>query len=128
MTTKIVALVDALGNLARFVLLPGQRHDSIGVAPLIEDIDFKALLGDKAFDIDWLRAELDGRGAAAVIPPKDNRKRTIECDFAMYGWRHLIENFFCDIKEFRRIATRYDKTDCSFSAMVYLASSIIALR
>jgi len=128
LTTKIVALVDALGNLARFVLLPGQRHDSIGVAPLIEDIDFKALLGDKAFDIDWLRAELDGRGAAAVIPPKDNRKRTIECDFAMYGWRHLIENFFCDIKEFRRIATRYDKTDCSFSAMVYLASSIIALR
>ena len=128
MTTKIVALVDALGNLSRFVLLPGQRHDSIGVAPLIKDIDFEALLGDKAFDNDWLRAELDSRGAAAVIPPKADRKRKIECDFAMYAWRHLVENFFCDIKEFRRIATRYDKTDCSFGAMIYLASSFIALR
>ena len=128
MTTKIVALADALGNLSRFVLLPGQRHDLIGVAPLIEDIDFEAVLGDKAFDADWLRAELDNRGAAAVIPPKNTRKQKIECDFAMYAWRHLIENFFCGIKEFRRIATRYDKTDCSFSAMIYLASAFIALR
>ena len=55
LTTKIVALVDALGNLSRFMLLPGQRHDSIGVSPLIEDIAFEALLGDKAFDIDWIR-------------------------------------------------------------------------
>jgi transposase len=120
--------VDALGNLVRFVLLPGQRHDSIGVEPLIEDIVFEALLGDKAFDIDWIRTELDRRGAAAVIPPKQNRKRAIVCDFAMYAWRHLVENFFCNIKEFRRIASRYDKTDCSFSAMICLASSLIALR
>ena len=68
MTTKIVALVDALGNLARFVLLPGQRHDTIGVAPLIQEVHFDALLGDKAFDVDWLRAELDQRGITAVIP------------------------------------------------------------
>ena len=65
LTTKIVTLVDALGNLTRFLLLPGQRHDSIGVAPLIEGIDFEALLADKAFDIDWIRAELDSRGAMA---------------------------------------------------------------
>ena len=50
MTTKILALTDALGNLVRFVLLPGQRHDSVGVAPLINGIEFGALLGDKAFD------------------------------------------------------------------------------
>src|SRR5918994_5940780 len=73
LTTKIVALVDALGNLVRFVLLPGQRHDSVGVAPLIQDLDFAALLADRAFDMDWLRAELDERGATAVIPPKANR-------------------------------------------------------
>ncbi len=59
MTTKIVALVDALGNLARFVLLPGQRHNTVGVAPLIRDIHFDALLADKAFDVGWLRAELN---------------------------------------------------------------------
>ncbi len=77
LTTKIVALVDALGNLARFVLLPGQRHDTIGVAALIQDVHFDALLGDKAFDVDWLREELDQRGATAVIPPKANRNRQI---------------------------------------------------
>ena len=64
----------------RFVLLPGQRHDTIGVPPLIEGIAFGALLGDKAFDTDWLRAELDERGAAAVIPPKANRKAVISFD------------------------------------------------
>src|SRR5215217_3485593 len=59
LATKIVALVDALGNLARFVLLPGQHHDTVGVRPLIEGVAFGALLGDKAFDADWLRADLD---------------------------------------------------------------------
>src|SRR5947208_12728592 len=99
LTSKIVALVDALGNLVRFVLLPGQRHDTVGVAPLIEGIAFGALLGDKAFDVDWLRAELDARGAVAVIPPKANRKTIIPCDRAMYRWRHLIENTFAKLKE-----------------------------
>jgi transposase len=128
LTTKIVALVDALGNLVRFVLLPGQRHDSVGVEPLIKDIEFDALLADKAFDIDWLRAELNDRGALAVIPPKADRARPIPCDFDMYKWRHLVENFFCNLKVFRRIATRYDKTDESFTAMIYLAGAALVFR
>jgi len=123
-----VALVDALGNLVRFVLLPGQRHDTVGVAPLIAGLSFSALLGDKAFDVDWLRVELDSRGAAAVIPPKSNRKATITYDKDMYRWRHLIENFFAKLKEFRAIATRYDKTDDSFQANIHLAAAIIAAR
>ena len=128
LTTKIVALVDALGNLVRFVLLPGQRHDSAGVAPLLTDLDFSALLADKAFDSDAIRADLDERGAVAVILPKANRVTSIPCDFEMYKWRHLVENFFCKIKEFRRIATRYDKTDTSFSAMIQLVGSVLATR
>ena len=128
LTTKIVALVDALGNLARFVLLPGQRHDSIGVEPLISGIEFSALLADKAFDIDWIRAELNERGAMAVIPPKADRATHIPCDFAMYRWRHLVENFFCNLKEFRRIATRYDKTDTSFAAAIHLVGTFLALK
>jgi transposase len=123
-----VALVDALGNLARFVLLPGQRHDSIAVEPLITDLDFGALLGDKAFDADWIRALLNDRRAVAVIPPKADRIRPIPCDFEMYRWRHLVENFFCALKAFRRIATRYEKTDTSFVAMIHLVASALALR
>lgn len=123
-----MALVDALGNLARFVLMPGQHHDSVGVAPLIEDIHFDALLADKAFDADWLRTELNERGAIAVIPPKANRVELIDCDFHMYRWRHLVENFFAKLKQFRRVATRYDKTDASFAAMIHLAATVIAIR
>ena len=128
MTTKIVALVDGLGNLVRFVLLPGQRHDNIGVPPLIDGITFGALIGDKGFDNDALRAELKQRQAQAVIPPKANRKASIPCDFAMYRWRHLVENFFCDLKQNRRVATRYDKTDQSFAAFVHLGAIRLALK
>ena len=128
LTSKIVALVEALGNLVRFVLLPGQRHDSVGIAPLIDGVSFDALLGDKAFDADWLRAELDDRGAAAVIPPRSNRKMIIDYDKEMYRWRHLVENYFAKIKAFRSIATRYDKTIESFSANINLAAASIAAR
>ena len=117
-----------MGNLARFILLPGQRHDSIGVEPLIEGISFEALLADKAFDINWIRAELDARGATAVIPSKADRKHPIPCDLAIYRWRHLVENFFAKIKEFRGIATRYEKTDISYAANWHLAAAIITAR
>ena len=123
-----MALVDALGNLVRFVLLPGQRHDSVGVPPLLDGVALQALIADKAFDADWLRAELCGRGAVAVIPPRSNRKTQIACDFYAYRWRHLIENVFCSLKAFRRVATRYDKTDESYAAMIHLAAARLALR
>jgi transposase len=104
-----MVLVDGLGNLIDFRLMPGQRHDSKGVTPLLEGLNFAAFLGDKAFDNDTLRAALHQRGATAVIPPRRNRKVCIDYDREMYKWRHLVENFFARIKEFRRIATRYDK-------------------
>jgi transposase len=71
---------------------------------------------------------LHQRGAKAVIPPRCHRKVAIDSDREMYKWRHLVENFFARIKAFRRIATRYDKTDTSFAATVYLTSTILALR
>ena len=128
MTTKIVALVDALGNLIRFTLLPGQRHDLLGVKPLIDDMEFEAFLGDKAFDANWLRDELGERNASAVIPSKSNRKVQIPHDKEVYKWRHLVENYFAKIKEFRGIATRYDKTDESYIANWNLVAGIIASR
>jgi len=64
----------------------------------------------------------------AVIPPEANRTQLIPCDFHMYRWRHPIENFFCSLKGFQRIATRYDRTDESFTAMIHLAGAAVALR
>ena len=100
----------------------------IGVEPLIRDVQFEALLGDKAFDADWLRTELDERGASAVIPPRSNRKQQFSYDQEMYKWRHLVENYFAKIKKFRGIANRYDKTDSSFRANLNLVAAIIAVR
>jgi len=128
MTTKILALTDALGNLVRFVLLPGQRFDTVGVAPLIQGVEFGALLGDKAFDSNAIIAELDQRGAKAVISQHPRRTRPIPIDAEIYKWRHLIENFFCKLKEFKRIAMRACKTDQSFQAMIYLAAAVINSR
>ena len=85
--------MDALGNLVRFLLLPGQAHDMKGVAPLIKGVSFDALLADKAFDADWLLQDLDERGATAVIPPKTNRKIQRNYDAEVYKWRHLVENY-----------------------------------
>ena len=123
-----MALVDALGNLVRFLLLPGQAHDMKGVAPLIRGVSFGALLADKAFDANWLLEELDERGATAVIPPRSNRKHERPYDTHAYKWRHLVENYFAKIKEFRGIATRYDKTDCSYAANWNLVAAPIASR
>ena len=76
--------MDALGNLVRFLLLPGQAHDMKGVAPLIKGVSFDALLADKTFDADWLLQDLDERGATAVIPPKTNSKLQLNYDAKRY--------------------------------------------
>ena len=128
MTTKILALTDALGNLVRFVLLPGHRFDTVGVAPLIQGIEFGGLIGDKAFDSNAIIADLDERGAKVVIAQHPRRTTPLDIDAEIYKWRHLIENFFCKLKEFKRVAMRSDKTDHSFSAMIHLATAVIHSR
>ncbi len=106
MTTKILAPADALGNLVRLALPPGQRFDTVGVAPLIDGIQFGALLADKAFDSNWIVAEPNQRGAGIVISQHPRRSDPLDIDTEVYEWRHLIENFFCELKEFKRIAMR----------------------
>jgi transposase len=128
MTTKILALTDALGNLVRFELLPGNRYDTVGVEPLIEGIEFGALLADKAFDSNPIIAEVDKRGAKVVISQHPRRAQPLKIDAEMYKWRHLIENFFGKLKEFKRIAMRACKTDQSFAAMIHLVGAIINSR
>jgi transposase len=91
-------------------------------------VEFEALIADKAFDNNALRAVLNDRGATAVIPSKADRTTPIPHDAEMYKWRHLVENFFCQLKAFRRIATRYEKTDACFAGFLNLVALFLACR
>ena len=128
MTTKILALTDALGCLVRFALLAGHRFDTVGVAPLIKGVEFGGLIADQAFDSNTIIAALNERGAKVVISQHPRRATPLKIDAEIYKWRHLIEHFFCKLKEFKRIAMRADKTDQSFTAMIYLAAAVIHSR
>ena len=128
MTSKILALTDALGNLIDLRLHPGQAHDLRGTADLVVGLACGKLLADRAFDANWLREALTNAQIKAVIPPKSNRRFPAEFDRDTYKWRHLIENFFGKLKEFRGIATRYCKTDDSFTAFISLVATVIRTR
>jgi len=129
LSTKIHALVDALGNPIGFFLTGGQAHDLIGADELLPAMEADTLLADKAYDADErVLALLAARGKNAVIPPKANRKTIRDYDKELYQARHLIENFFAKLKQFRAIATRYDKTARNFLAGVHLAASAIWLN
>ncbi|WFU31352.1 hypothetical protein QA635_33080 [Bradyrhizobium brasilense] len=91
-------------------------------------VTFESLIGDKAFDNNWLHANLNERGAAAFIPSKADRAGRIPHDAKMYKWRHLVENFFYSLKAFRRIATHYERTDASFAGLLNLIASFLASR
>jgi transposase len=108
--------------------MPGQRFDTVGVAELIEGVEFGALLADKAFDSNAIIADLNARKAKVVISQHPRRAQPLIIDAEIYKWRHLVENFFCKLKEFKRIAMRSDKTDQSFSAMIYLSAAVIHSR
>ena len=128
LTTKVHALVDALGNPVNLMLTPGQDHDLTCAQPLLENADPGALIGDKAYDADALLDTLNARAITAVIPPKANRKVQRDCDFVLYRERNLVERFFNKLKHFRAIATRYDKLARNFLAGVHLASVMILLN
>jgi len=127
LSTKINAAVDALGNPLRFILTPAQVHDSKQSEALIEGFDFEKLLADKGYDSDRFRFVIAAAGAEAVMPSNGSRAQAIPCDEVIYKERTLVERFFCKIKQFRRIATRYEKTALSFAGMLYLVAAMIWL-
>ncbi len=120
--------MDALGNPVEFSLTPGQASDLGQAEPLLEDIDPKAFLADKAYDADALIEALEERNIVPVIPPKKNRVNPRETDFALYRERNLIERFFNKIKHYRAIATRYDKLASTFLAAMQFVSIVILLN
>ena len=129
MSTKIHALVDALGNPIGFHLSGGEAHDLVGADHLLPDMQADTLIADKAFDADKRVIEpLSAAGKTAVIPPRSNRRAPRPFDRDLYKARHLIENFFAKLKQFRAIATRYDKTARNFLAAIHLVASAVCLN
>lgn len=121
--------MDALGNPTGFALSPGQAHDLEGADVLLPDLAAGVLIADKAFDAETRVIEpLAQAGKAAVIPPKANRKDPRPYDKDLYKARHLIENFFAKLKQYRAIATRYDKRATNFLAAIHLVATVIWLN
>src|SRR5947209_2737621 len=125
-TTKIHVLIDQAGRPLAFRLTGGNIADITVAAPLLEGAAVSAwLIGDKGYDADHLRALLDRRGTIAVIPNKSNRKRIFPFDPERYKWRNVIERTNCRLKDFRAIATRYDKLARNFLAGLCLVSALL---
>ena len=128
MTTKIHAVIEGLGQLARWTLTGGQVHDVTQACALIETLTMQAVVADKAYDSDRLIEAITLAGAAAVIPPRRNRTTGRFFDTHQYTHRNLIERFFCRMKQFRRIATRYDKLASRFSSFIALVAAFLWLE
>ena len=121
-STKLHVLVNGLGLPVEFKLTPGQAADITQAEALLENFDFELVLGDKGFDSKKLIHFIEARGAEAVIPPRSNLKEQREYDRHLYKERNLVERFISRIKQFRRVATRYEKTARNFLAFVHVAS------
>ena len=129
MSTKIHATTDALGNPTAFHLTGGQASDLAGADALLPGVEASTVIAAKGYDAEArVLAPLREASKEIVIPPKRTRTEQREYDRALSEARHLIENFFCKLKQFRAIATRYDKTARNFLAAVYLAATVILLN
>ena len=126
--TKLHIAVDGLGNPVEFILTGGQEADINQGVALIGGHDPKAVIADKSYDGDDFVAAIEAGGAMAVIPPKKNRIFKREYDKDIYKERNLAERFINRIKQFRRVATRYDKTARNFLGFVHLAAIMVLLR
>lgn len=109
-------------------LTRGQAADITQAEALLDQVAPAAFLADKGYDSDALVGALRGRGITPVIPPKANRKQPRKTDFALYRERNLVERFFCKLKQYRAIATRYDKLANTFLAAIALVCVLFWLN
>ena len=126
---KIHARVDAQGRPVQLLISPGNDHDVAHAEPLLEGIEHGAVvIADKGYDADGVRACIRDHGAIPNIPNRSNRKTKFRWKKAIYRQCNHVERFFNKLKQFRRVATRYDKLGANFFAFVKLASVRIWLR
>ena len=128
MSTKIHIAVRGLGCPVRIVLTAGQRGDCPQAYGLIDGLPADVVMADTAYDADPLRQAIAEKGAIAVIPSNPSRSRKHPLDTHLYAQRHLVESCFSRLKQFRRVATRYEKTARNYLAVVTLAATILWLR
>lgn len=128
-TTKIHAIVDALGNPIHVHLSAGNLHDSTEAEAALADVPLErgVVLADKAYGTSDIRTFIENSGGNYCIPPKSNAVNPWDCDWWLYKERHLVECFFQKLKMFRRIATRYEKLAKRFLAIVQLGCIMIWL-
>jgi len=127
-STKIHALVDALGNAVKLLLSSGNEHDIKKAEELVEGLKDTKILGDRAYDSKNFVDFIENKRCEAIIPSRSNAKEKRDIDKHIYKERHLVENFFSKIKYFRRIATRFCKTSSSYRAFLIFAGTLIWLR
>jgi len=129
LNAKIHAIVDGLGNPVEFLLSSGKDHDALHAIALLSKANLSQsnVLGDKAYGAKRIRDYITAQGGQYTIPPTSNVSEPWAYDEELYKKRHLVECFFQKIKWFRRVATRYDKSDDSFLAFVHLAAISILL-
>jgi transposase len=128
LSSKIHALVDTQGSPMDFKVTQGQAHEMTQAEALLTGRASAYVLADKGYDSDAFRATVLSAGAVPVIPGRSSRKVLPDYDKERYKHRNLVERFFNKIKQFRRIATRYEKTLASFMSMIYLGASVILMR
>jgi transposase len=120
--------VRGLGCPVRFTLTAGQKGDSPQAAALIEGLPAEFVMADTAYDADHLRQAIAAKGALAVIPNNPSRALKYPLDKHLYAQRHLVECCFSKLKQFRRVATRFEKTARNYQAVVTLAAIILWMR
>lgn len=124
-TTKIHALSDTLGRPIVLKVTAGNVSDvKMAEALLAEVTGYRNVLADKGYDSDKLRAAIRDKGAKPVIPGRKSRKRKIRFDKTRYKFRWMIEAVFCRLKDFRRVATRYDKLSRNYLATLKIATIV----
>ena len=127
MSTKIHAAVDALGKPVRLILTPGESSESKQAEALIAGFQADVVIADKGYDADAILSAIRVAGGKAVVPPKANRVVQRDYDKVVYKERNRIERFFQKIKNYRRIATRYERLAVTFSAMLHLVACVVWL-
>lgn len=127
LTTKIHLLCDALGRPLRLLLTGGEKADCQSAAALLENQRAGAVIADRGYDTNAIRAAVVAAGMTCVIPARSHRRDPIPHDLELYKQRNRIERCFAALKRHRRLATRYDRNDSHFLAFLSLAAALLWL-